>query len=196
MPNTFVKAADYAAWLTEVKSRIQSARISAARAVNRDLILLYWDIGRGIVEKQNAHGWGQAVIDRLSHDLSTAFPAVTGFSSRNLRNMKQFDTAYSQPEFLQRVVAELSRQSSVPFADEKWQQAVAKLSRLGVMEFLGQAVPELRGKFPTSRSVIPAKAGIQALGRWMPDRVRHDESGSVWLQPNVKRSGRLAAPAL
>ncbi len=136
MTDTFAKAADYAVWLGEVKSRIQSARISAVRAVNRDLILLYWDIGRRIVEKQNAHGWGQAVIDRLSYDLSTAFPAATGFSPRNLRNMKQFYTAYSQPEFLQRAVAELSRQSSVPFADEKWQQAVAKLNQDGDAEEL------------------------------------------------------------
>ena len=84
MADTFVKSADYVAWLAEVKSRIQSARISAARAVNCDLILLYWDIGRGIVKKQKAHGWGQAVIDRLMRALSTAFPAMTGFSPRNL----------------------------------------------------------------------------------------------------------------
>ena len=51
MADTFVKSADYAVWLAEVKTRIQSARISAARAVNRDLILLYWNIGRGIVKK-------------------------------------------------------------------------------------------------------------------------------------------------
>ena len=165
MTDTLVKAADYAAWLVEVKSRIQSAQISAAQAVNRDLILLYWDIGRGIVEKQEQLGWGKSVVERLSRDLRAAFPAVTGFSPRNLRNMKQFYIASSQPEFLRQAVAELNQRRSVPSVDEKWQQAVAKLNRLGVMEFLEQAVPEMRGKFPTSRSVIPAKAGIQALDR-------------------------------
>ena len=59
MTGTFVKSADYAAWLGGLKSRIQSARISAARAVNRELILLYWDIGRGIVEKQEDAGLGE-----------------------------------------------------------------------------------------------------------------------------------------
>ena len=141
MPNTFATSADYAAWLAVGKSRIRSAWISAARAVNRDLILLYWDIGHGIVEKQKVHGWGQAVIGRLSRDLCTAFPAVTGFSPRNLRNMKQFYTAYAQPEFWQQAVAELNRQSSVPSVDEKWQQAVAKFNQEGnVEELLSQLV--------------------------------------------------------
>ena len=101
MTGTFIKSADYAAWLGGLKSRIRSARLSAARSVNREMILLYWDIGRGIVEKQETHGWGQAVIHRLSQDLCMAFPAVTGFSPRNLRNMKQFYVAYSTPEFWQ-----------------------------------------------------------------------------------------------
>jgi len=64
-----LRPADYAAFLTDHKARIQSARISAARAVNRDLILLYWDIGQAIVEKQQQLGWGESVIDRLSRDL-------------------------------------------------------------------------------------------------------------------------------
>ena len=176
MADTLVKAADYTAWLAEVKSRVQSAQISAARAVSRDLILLYWDIGRGIVEKQNAHGWGQAVIDRLSRDLSTAFPAVTGFSPRNLRNMRQFYTAYSQPEFLRQAVAELNRQSSVPFADEKWQHAVAKLNQEGNAE-------ELLYQIVTA---------VPWGHNWRLDQVRHDGH----IQPNVKRSRRLTAAAL
>jgi len=81
---------DYAAFLAELKGRIASARLSAARAVNRDLILLYWDIGRGIVEKQQILGSGESVIEKLATDLRVAFPAGTGFSPRNLRNMKQF----------------------------------------------------------------------------------------------------------
>ena len=60
MTGTFIKSADYAAWLGGLKSRIQLARISAARTVNRELILLYWDIGRGIVEKQEDLGWGKS----------------------------------------------------------------------------------------------------------------------------------------
>ena len=107
MTDTFAISADYSAWLREIKSRIQSAQNSVARSVNRELILLYWDIGRGIVEKQKALGWGQSTINHLSRDLSTAFPAVAGFSPRNLRNMKQFYTAYSNLEFWQQAVAKL-----------------------------------------------------------------------------------------
>ena len=103
MPNTFTTSADYAAWLVEVKSRVQSARISAAQAVNRDLILLYWDIGRGIVEKQEQLGWGKSVVDRLSRDLRAAFPTVTGFSPRNLWDMKRFYVTYSEPEVWRRL---------------------------------------------------------------------------------------------
>lgn len=89
MKTRFPISPDYAAFVAGLKARIQSARLSAARAVNRELILLYWDIGRGIVEKQQPHGWGESVIDRLSHDLQKTFPGATGFSPRNLRSMKQ-----------------------------------------------------------------------------------------------------------
>ena len=174
MTDTLVKAADYAG------------------LAGKDEITHFGSHGIGFLQ----HLLEKPNVRRYGHRKMTNFPAVTGFSPRNLRNMKQFYTAYSQPEFWRQAVAKLNRQSSAPSVDEKWQQAVAKLNRLGVMAFLEQPVPEMRGKFPTSRSVIPAKAGIQALDRWMPDQVRHDESGTAGLQPNVKRSGRLAAPAL
>ena len=127
-----------------MKSRIRSAHLSAARAVNRDMILLYWDIGRGIVERQEAYGWGQSVIDRLSQDLRTAFPAVTGFSSRNLRNMKRFYTVYSNFEKWQQAVAKLNQQDPILSFDKKWQQAIAKIDQEGTLEqFLRQAVAEV-----------------------------------------------------
>lgn len=135
---------DYASFLKDVESRIQSARISAGRAVNRELILLYWDIGRVIMEKQEALGWGHSVIDRLSRDLRTVFPAVTGFSPRNLRDMKRFYTAYSVPEVWRQVVAKLNQQGSVLSFDEKWRQVVAKTDQEGVSEqFMRQVVAEI-----------------------------------------------------
>ena len=76
MTHTIAKSPDYAAWLCEMKSRIRSAHISAARAVNRDMILLYWDIGRGILEKQKEQGWGKSVVDRLAADLKKEFPHI------------------------------------------------------------------------------------------------------------------------
>jgi hypothetical protein len=86
---------DSTTWLHTLKNRIQSARISAARAANRELILLYWDKGRVIVEKQQALGWGKTVVERLSADLQAVFPGLKGFSVNNLWLMRQFYTEYS-----------------------------------------------------------------------------------------------------
>lgn len=77
-----ILAPDYAAFFTEVKNRIQSARLQAGRAVNRELVLLYWDIGHGIVDKQRTLGWGDAVVERFATDLRAEFPNMTGFSPR------------------------------------------------------------------------------------------------------------------
>jgi len=98
---------DYPAWLGDMKSRIRSARTAAARSVNRELILRYWDIGRRIVEKQEQLGWGKSVVEKLSRDLNVEFPAMTGFSSRNLWDMRRMVEVYTVPEFLRQLVAEI-----------------------------------------------------------------------------------------
>ena len=137
MTGTFVKSADYAAWLGGLKSRIQSARISAARAVNRELILLYWDIGRGIVEKQEDLGWGKSVVEQLSLDLRSEFPGMKGFSANNLWLMRQFYSEYSSPAFLEQLVQEMQSQGlESPEADVR--EAV----------FLEQLVQEILSPVP------------------------------------------------
>ena len=78
---------DYRSWLTSLKHRIQSAQQRAALAVNRELVLLYWQIGRDILARQ---GWGAKVIERLAHDLRTALPEMKGFSRANLMYMRPF----------------------------------------------------------------------------------------------------------
>jgi hypothetical protein len=70
--------------IAALKERILQARTSAARAVNRDLILLYWDICRGIVEKHQTAGWGEAVVERRAADLRAEFPDMRGFSVANI----------------------------------------------------------------------------------------------------------------
>jgi len=114
---------NYSHWLGEMKSRVLSAHSSAARSVNRELIQLYWDIGRAIVEKQEAHGWGASVVDQLSKDLQREFPRIKGFSARNLRDMKRFFSIYSNVEI--------------------WRQAVAKLEDSEVLEYLKQLVSQI-----------------------------------------------------
>jgi predicted nuclease of restriction endonuclease-like (RecB) superfamily len=100
---------DYPAFLAEFKARILHARTNAARAVNRDLILLYWDIGRGIVQKQQRAGWGDAVVERLAADLRAEFPDMRGFSANNLWLVRQFYSEYSHYAFLEQLVQELKK---------------------------------------------------------------------------------------
>ena len=80
--------ADYRQFVEELKSRVSSARLSAARRINHEMIFLYWDIGRGIVEKQKALGWGESVVEMVAGELRQAFPSMSGFSPRNVRDMK------------------------------------------------------------------------------------------------------------
>jgi predicted nuclease of restriction endonuclease-like (RecB) superfamily len=85
----------YAEFLDGLKTRIRTAQVRAALAVNRELIALYWEIGRAVVERQQAEGWGRSVIERLAKDLQAAFPGVGGFSPSNVWRMRGFYLAYS-----------------------------------------------------------------------------------------------------
>jgi predicted nuclease of restriction endonuclease-like (RecB) superfamily len=89
----------YDAFLQELTERIRSAQVRASLAVNRELLLLYWSIGRDILARQQSEGWGAKVIDRLAQDLLQAFPAMTGFGARNLKYMRAFAEAYPDEQF-------------------------------------------------------------------------------------------------
>jgi hypothetical protein len=67
-----------------MEAREVFSRVSATRAITREVILLYWDIGQGIVEKQTLHAWGESVIDQVAVDLRNSFPGSTDYSPRNL----------------------------------------------------------------------------------------------------------------
>ena len=97
----------YAEWLAELKSRIHIAQQRATLAVNRELVLLYWQIGRDILARQADQGWGAKVIDRLAKDLRAAFPDMKGFSPRNLKYTRAFADAWPDGEFVQAVLAQL-----------------------------------------------------------------------------------------
>lgn len=88
--------AGYALALEQLKNRIRSAQLRAAVSVNRELIELYWDIGKQIVERQQTESWGRSVVDRLARDLQREFPGVSGFSSQNLWKMRVFFLAYTE----------------------------------------------------------------------------------------------------
>jgi predicted nuclease of restriction endonuclease-like (RecB) superfamily len=108
-PRSASKSADeYTTLLLDVKARIRAGQYEALRAVNRELMTLYWDIGRMIVERQQDEGWGKAVVKRLAADLQTEFVGVGGFSASNLWRMKVFFETYEGSEKLAPLVREIA----------------------------------------------------------------------------------------
>jgi predicted nuclease of restriction endonuclease-like (RecB) superfamily len=93
MANDLIPAG-YEQLLGELKERIRRAQVRAALSVNRELVLLYWQIGREILQRQDSEGWGAKVIDRLARDLRAAFPEMKGFSPRSLKYMRALAAAY------------------------------------------------------------------------------------------------------
>jgi predicted nuclease of restriction endonuclease-like (RecB) superfamily len=98
---------NYQGLLVEVKERIRSAQYVALKAVNQELIALYWDIGQLIVDRQQAAGWGKSIVEQLAKDIQSEFPGISGFSVRNLWNMRNFHLTYNQNEKLQPLVSEI-----------------------------------------------------------------------------------------
>lgn len=99
--------ARYRQFLEDLKGRVRTAQLRASLAVNRELILLYWSIGRDILARQEAEGWGAKVVDQLSRDLRREFPEVKGFSTRNLKYMRAFAEAWPDEDFVQQAVAQI-----------------------------------------------------------------------------------------
>lgn len=93
--------------MNDLKDRIRSARLRASVAVNRELVELYWGIGREILARQQVEGWGTRVIDRLATDLTLDFPEMTGLSPRSLKYMRAFAEAFPDWEIVQQLVAQL-----------------------------------------------------------------------------------------
>jgi predicted nuclease of restriction endonuclease-like (RecB) superfamily len=143
----------YTDWLAELKTRIHTAQQRAALAVNRELVLLYWQIGRDILERQSREGWGAKVIDRLAHDLRTAFPDMKGFSPRNLKYMRSFAQAWPDADFVQAVLAQLP-----------WYHQIALLDKLDDAEarrwYAAQAIAH-----NWSRNILVMQIETQARAR-------------------------------
>jgi hypothetical protein len=99
---------DYAAVLSEIRERIQSERLRVVMAANAAMVLLYWDIGRIILVRQEKEGWGAKVIDRLSADLQDTFPDMQGLSPRKLKYMRAFAAAWPDREIVQEVLAQIT----------------------------------------------------------------------------------------
>jgi predicted nuclease of restriction endonuclease-like (RecB) superfamily len=108
MSKVSILPSDYAAFLTAVKERVRTAQYAALKSVNTQLVGLYWDIGRMIVERQSGGTWGKAVVQKLAEDLQSEFPGVSGFSASNLWRMKGLVDAYQDHEKLAPLVREIA----------------------------------------------------------------------------------------
>lgn len=104
---TNILSNDYLALLSDIKGRIRSAQYDALRAVNKELIALYWDIGHMILERQKGKKWGKSVVENLARDLREEFPGLRGFSVQNLWYMRQFYSIYKDRPNLQPLVGEI-----------------------------------------------------------------------------------------
>jgi len=113
----------YAEWLVGLKDRIHSAQQRAALAVNTELLQLYWEIGNDILQRQAERGWGTKVVERLAHDLRSAFPDMRGFSRANLWYMRAFAEAWAESEIVQQPVGRLP-----------WGHNIVLLTKLKVSE--------------------------------------------------------------
>jgi len=102
-----IAVSGYAALLAEVKERVRSAQYAALRAVNKELVGLYWDIGRLLTAKRTGGTWGKAVVQNLARDLQAEFPGIQGFSPQNLWRMRQFHELYRSDPKLSPLVREI-----------------------------------------------------------------------------------------
>ncbi|MEM9449894.1 MAG: PDDEXK nuclease domain-containing protein [Cyanobacteria bacterium P01_E01_bin.6] len=111
-------AKTYIAFLSNLKTRIKQAQIKAALAVNRELVLLYWQLGKEILQRQEQEGWGAKVITQLSKDLKHEFPNMKGFSRTNLMYMRAFAAAYPDESIIQEVLGQIPWYHNITLLDK------------------------------------------------------------------------------
>jgi predicted nuclease of restriction endonuclease-like (RecB) superfamily len=155
--------AGYAAFLNDLKTRVRSAQLKAAVAVNTELIQLYWDIGRAIVERQEAEGWGAKVIERLGADLQREFPGQSGFSRQNIYRMRAFVLAFASGS---EIVSQPARQLAPPqeFQEIPWFHVVTIVEQVkdpAARLWYAKATKE----FGWSRSILEIQIESNAFSR-------------------------------
>ena len=162
LPDNF--SDEYSLILHDIKSRVHSARILATKSVNRELVSLYWDIGKIIVEKQKTLGWGKSVVENLAKDLQKEFAGTAGFSARNLWDMKRFYENYSEDEKLRQVVAEIP-----------WSHNLVIMNKVSHKEARTYYI-EMTGKFGWSRNVLLNQIKASAFERTQVENKTHNFS--------------------
>jgi predicted nuclease of restriction endonuclease-like (RecB) superfamily len=167
--------------LGQLKERIRSAQLRAAVAINRELVSLYWHIGRSIADRQKTEGWGKAVIDRLGDDLQKAFPGMSGFSRTNVYRMRAFYLAYQD-------AGQLVPQLVGQITDVGLPSAVADIP-WGHNVVLVEQIKDLRERFWYARSTVEHGWSRSILVHWI-------ESGLYKRQGRAQTNFAKTLPAL
>ncbi len=154
----------YAPLLADLKARVRTAQVKAAVTVNRELMLLYWHIGREILRAQKAEGWGAKVVERLAKDLAAEFPEMGGLSRANLLRMRNFYDTWKPVEMMPQPVAQMTEaivaQPVRQLRRGKVQQPVAQV----VAPIVAQAVRQL-DELPEPLAGLSWSANIILLER-------------------------------
>lgn len=108
MKNNLTTTNEFTSFVLEIKTKVIQSQRKAIQSINGELVMLYWEIGNSIIANQSKKGWGAKNIDNLSSELKKSFPNMSGFSSRNLKYMRQFADIYPDKKFVQEVLAQLS----------------------------------------------------------------------------------------
>ncbi|MEJ7710403.1 MAG: DUF1016 N-terminal domain-containing protein [Pyrinomonadaceae bacterium] len=190
--------------LRDLKRRIEQAQVrGAVVAVNRELVLLYWNIGRDILIRQQQQGWGAKVIDGLATDLRRVFPEK-GFSLRNLKYMRAFADAYADEQFVQQPVAQTPWFRNLILMSEQHLPDIVWLIRHGesagnVARDLAEAAGDPVIKLATRDVDVPLSTvgehQAAALGRWFGDLQQEDQPTVILTSPYL-RARRTAEIAL
>ena len=149
---------EYKDWLIDLKAKIRSAQLKASVAVNEQMIMLYWDIGKSIVEKQAEQLWGSKIIEQMAKDLKEELPETNGFSRTNLFAMRKFYLFYKEAQFVHQLGGQLQNINGQ--TDMIVQQAAGQLENAEVVHHLGRTI--------TADSIlckIPWRHHIAILGK-------------------------------
>jgi len=183
---------DYTRFIGDLKARVVASRVAAALPINRELIALYWDIGKAIIEQQHKLGWGKSVVEQIARDLRAAFPSTEGFSARKVWDMRRFYDEYTRPEFLRQLVADLDKgagRRSVGdvgtdaalavlrqvVAEVPWGQHLLVMSKVGRPEERAYYL-RTTAKLDWSRSILLNQIKAKAYERSLSDGKSHNFS--------------------
>ena len=175
VPSKAELPADYATLLAELKQRIGGERLRMVLSANAAMVLLYWDIGRTILDRQSKEGWGAKVIDRLSNDLREAFPDMKGLSPRNLKYMRAFAEAWPDKAIVQGPLAQITWYHNIALiekletpedrlwyarkiVEQGWSQSVLCIQiEAGLHERQGKAITNFPATLPPADSDMAAQ---------------------------------------